>query len=78
MVRGVTRPNILTSVECGKELERAGAGYLICYPAKDDTLWSVAKRYHRPVEEIVGRNPLPSSPAADAESSLDGVKYLMI
>ncbi|MBQ9773072.1 MAG: hypothetical protein IJW30_00225 [Clostridia bacterium] len=55
-----------------------GASYTICYPAPDDTLWSVAKRYHRAVSDITSANPIAGSPVADAPDSLDGIHYLLV
>ena len=52
--------------------------YTVCCPSKTDTLWSIAKRYHVPVAQITGSNPLSGSPVADAKDSLVGVKYLLI
>ncbi len=69
---------MLRSSSFGAEVVPSDATYTVCYPAREDTLWSVAKRYHRPVSEIAEKNPLSGSPAADAENSLDGVRYLLV
>ena len=55
-----------------------GAVYTVCYPAKSDTLWSVAKRYHRAVATVSEMNRLADAPAADAPDSLGGVSYLLV
>ncbi|MBQ1229871.1 MAG: hypothetical protein IIX80_02445 [Clostridia bacterium] len=52
--------------------------YRICYPAREDTLWSVAKRYHLPIEALAEENALPGAAAADSRESLLGVKYLLL
>ncbi len=57
---------------------RRGAAYTVCYPSREDTLWSVAKRYRRSVSELGQMNPLQGAPAADARESLDGVGYLLV
>lgn len=55
-----------------------GDGWTVCYPAGEDTLWSVAARYHRPIGEILERNGIPGAPVADARESLEGISYLLI
>ncbi len=70
--------NLLTDAVIGEEIKAGGAAYTVCYPAREDTLWSVAKRYHRAVGEIAQMNPLSGSPAADSADSLDGVSYLLV
>ena len=52
--------------------------YTICYPARTDTLWSVAKRYHRSVDTVAAANGLSDAPHADSPESLSGVKYLLV
>ena len=61
----------------GEAEDRRGA-YVICYPASDESLWSVAKRYRTPIRTLAALNNL--SGAADPASplSLDGISFLMI
>lgn len=40
------------NVSFGNEIERPSGEIIICYPAPDDTVWSVAKRYAVPVKKI--------------------------
>ena len=77
-VRGECRVEMLTEAQLGDPIARTGAVCTICYPAKSDTLWSVAKRYHRAVNAIAESNSLAASPAADSPDSLAGVKYLLV
>ena len=77
-VRGECRVEMLTEAQFGDPIARTGAVCTICYPAKSDTLWSVAKRYHRAVNAIAESNALAGSPAADSPDSLSGVKYLLV
>ena len=47
--------NEMTSVcevSFGDEIKRASGEIIICYPAPDDTVWSVAKKYAVPVKKI--------------------------
>ena len=69
---------MLDGISFGEEFERASGDYVICYPAPDDTLWSVAKRYGATVNQLMRNNKLPTDKSADSESSLDGVKYLIV
>ena len=54
--------------ECsfGEPYPPASAAYTVAYPHSDDTLWSLAKRYHRAIPTLVATNALPSAPAADS------------
>ena len=69
---------MLTDAKFGEEISRPGAVYTVCYPSREDTLWSVAKRYHRAVNSISQINNLANSPAADSRESLMGVRYLLV
>lgn len=69
---------VMNAAELTEPLLRPAASYLIAYPSKEDSLWSVAKRYHRPIGEIARMNPLVEGPAADAADSLAGVNFLMV
>lgn len=49
---------------------------VVCYPAAEDTLWSIGRRYGRDAASIAEGNniPMPADPAADPI----GVKFLLI
>jgi len=70
--------DMLAEARMGEELHTSGAMLTVCYPAREDTLWSVAKRYHRPISDIAERNSLPGAPAADSPESLAGISYLVV
>lgn len=76
--RSIHRVEMLSEVELGKPVERSAAVCTVCYPSREDTLWSVSKRYHQPVEQISARNSLSDAPAADSPTSLMGVSYLLV
>lgn len=78
VTRGETRFCLITEATPGEAVKRAGASYTICYPSREDTLWSVAKRYHRSVTAVSDMNDLAGAPAADSPESLAGVKYLLV
>jgi hypothetical protein len=68
----------LAEATLGEALPPVGAVMTVCYPTRNDTLWSVAKRYHRPIDEISEQNGLAGSPAADSPDSLAGVRFLVV
>lgn len=76
--RGSTEARILKEASFGEAFVRPNATHTVCYPAREDTLWSVAKRYHRAVADIARVNPLSEGAAADSADSLDGVRYLLV
>ncbi|MBR2926449.1 MAG: hypothetical protein IKC31_02600 [Clostridia bacterium] len=69
---------MLTEALFGDAIAHKACSYTVCYPSREDTLWSVAKRYHKPIEAIATRNALPSAPMADTTASLAGVSYLLV
>ena len=77
-LRGQDEVRTVSEVAFGGEWKPAGAVYTVCYPMREDTLWSVARRYHCPVSDLVARNSLASAPAADAPDSLSGVRFLLV
>lgn len=77
-LRTETRFEMLSEAKFGELCNRPGAVYTICYPSRDDTLWSVAKRYHRPVAAVADVNALMGAPAADSPDSLSGISYLLV
>ncbi len=76
--RGACEVEMLSEVSFGNAVTRTCAGYTVCYPAREDTLWSIAKRYHRAVAAVSDANSLPAAAAADARESLSGVRYLLV
>ncbi len=72
------RIKMISEAKFGERINRSGSVYTVCYPSSDDTLWSVAKRYHRPVTAISEINSLAGAPAADSKESLEGVSYLLV
>lgn len=77
-VRGEMRAKMLSESHFGEAIKRMSSVYTVCYPAKSDTLWSVAKRYHRPIDSVSAMNSLPGSASADSADSLAGVAYLLV
>ena len=77
-LRGAEEQRVLSDAHFGEAWRPRAVAYTVCYPSREDTLWSVAKRYHCRMSELAERNRLPAAPAADAKESLGGVKYLLI
>lgn len=77
-IRGEARARMLSEARFGEAIKRTSAVYTVCYPAKTDTLWSVAKKYHRPVNTVSEMNSLSGSVSADSPDSLAGVSYLLV
>ena len=77
-LRGEGRIRMLSEVRLGDVTEKDTSAYTVCYPSAEDTLWSVSKRYHRPIEEVALANDLSGSAAADSPESLAGVVYLLV
>jgi hypothetical protein len=55
----------------------SSARIIVCYPAKGETLWDVAKRYHADANNIAESNSL-SVTSPDASDSLSKSKFLII
>ena len=81
MTRTQTQIQYLSACNIGEKCQKADGECTICFPAPTDTLWSVAKRYHKPLAHLTGINTLPSqaqAAAADSTASLAGVNYLLV
>ena len=42
----------ISTARFGEDISRASGEIIICYPAPDDTVWSIAKKYAVPVGKI--------------------------
>lgn len=75
---GQTEICSVCEVQVGEPLVGKTAAYCICYPSRTDSLWSVAKRYHRPIEALCLANDLGGTHAADSPDSLAEKTYLLL
>lgn len=59
---------------------RSGGSVTVVYPDGEDTLWSIAERYHTTPAAVATANDLPFTDNEEAalSHSLDGVSYLLI
>ncbi len=78
MVWGEREERMLDSVSFKDNIERRRGDIIVCYPSGDDSLWSVAKRYAKPADELISANKLNGSAAYDSKESLEGVEYLIV
>lgn len=69
---------MVSGVTVGEEIPAAAGQLRLCYPTGDDTLWTVAKRYHAPLDALMQRNRLEISCRADDQRSLGGIQVLAI
>lgn len=78
-VRGVCRHSarVLCEAEFSDAQPLARADVEICYPASDETLWKVGKRYGISPDDLAAANGL-SAEDPNGEASLAGVTYLLI
>ena len=75
---GETRFRAVEEVVAESSAPEQTDAYRICYPSREDTLWSVAKRYRKPIEALAEENSLTGAAAADSRESLLGTTFLLI
>ena len=68
----------LESYRLGEELSARSGEICVCYPAKGDTLWDIAKKYNAPLNVVSEANKLMQNVKADSVQSLEGTEYLVI
>ena len=81
MTRAQAKIQYLSACNIGEKCQKPEGECTVCFPSSTDTLWSVAKRYHKPLAHLTGINTLPpqaQAAAADSEASLAGVSYLLV
>ena len=74
----ISNERMLANAAFGDEIERAGGEIVVCYPAGDDTLWSVAKRYGAALDDLRATNKLSSDISPDNASSLEKINFLIV
>ena len=81
LTRAQTQIQYLSACNVGDKCQKLDGECTVCFPASTDTLWSVAKRYHKPLSHLTGINTLPpqaQAAAADSKASLAGMNYLLV
>ena len=69
---------MLDDVSFGEEKEKNRGEYVVCYPSREDSLWSVAKRYATTVSSLAHANKITMTDAPDSKDTLAGARYLII
>ncbi|MBQ7321762.1 MAG: LysM peptidoglycan-binding domain-containing protein [Clostridia bacterium] len=62
----------------GEAWESTQGAYVLCYPARGETLWNIAKRYHTAIRPLAALNRLSGAADPATPASLEGVRFLMI
>ncbi len=75
---GQSDAEILAGLDFGGEYTREKGEITVCYPADSDSLWSVAKRYGRPVGSLAQYNGIALDGKHDLPESLEGMHYLIV
>lgn len=70
--------SVVTATTVGERLEAVRDEMVLCYPSREDTVWSVGKRYHAPLETLITSNRLTDEKRADDPSSLSGIRVIAI
>lgn len=68
----------VSAMQVGETIAQGAGEMLLCYPDREDTLWSVGKRYHRPIDALVAGNQLSGERRADDKRSLSEVRVIAI
>jgi hypothetical protein len=68
----------VSGTQGGEPMARGAGEMVLCYPDREDTLWSVGKRYHRPIDALVAGNQLSDERRADDKRSLSDVRVIAI
>lgn len=72
------------TVECvdacrmGAELKGKRGGYTVCYPDREESLWSISKKYRVAVDATARGNGIDASLDADSSDLTDGVRYMIV
>ncbi len=74
----IENKKMLSEVAFGDACHKGRGEFVVCYPAFDDSAWSVAKRYGVELAKFQDANGLDRDLPADSQDALKGVKYLVI
>ncbi len=68
----------VSSVNYSDDITRGRGEYVICFPSPEDSLWSVAKRYHAPIAALSAANGISPTESPQAPETLAGIDYLIV
>jgi hypothetical protein len=69
---------VVSGMTVGEPSEQRAGESILCYPSREDTLWSVSKRYGVGVDALVKKNRLNDEKRADDKRSLADVRVIGI
>ncbi len=75
---GYSEAEAVCSLTLGDTAERIRRGFTVCYPDKNDSLWSISKKYRARVDHTAEENGIELSTDADGCETLAGVKYMIV
>ena len=68
----------IVSVSQGEKIEKNNEYIRIIYPAKGDSLWSIAKKMNVPTGSLAAKNGLKTEAEKNSPASISEVKYLIL
>lgn len=77
-IADVKEIKVLDEVSFGDEITRGRGEIVVCYPSKNDSIWSVAKRYGSTVSELLKKNHISHDAQYDSHQTLSGINYLIV
>ena len=72
------RRRILSHAAYSPRDGKKGGAVTVCYPESDESLWSIARRYHVSTSALAEANDLRVDENCDTPASLGGLRYLLI
>lgn len=78
VVTGQKQVRRMTDMETGAPVERNRSVVTVYFPEEGDTLWEIAKRYHRSVAAVASDNALDVSVMAGGDAPLNVPKLLIL
>ena len=76
-VNGIESVNVVKSTHPSDECIQRRDGITVYYPDREETLWSVSKKFAVPVSAVASKNAIKST-SPDSPESLDGISSLII
>ena len=70
--------NAICSLTVGGASEKNRRGFTVCYPDKNDSLWSISKKYRARVDHTAEENGIELTLDADSKKTLEGIKYMIV
>ena len=68
----------VVSLTVGDPITAPASVLHVCYPTSSDSLWSLAKRYHKPLSSLAEANALALPAVADDPATLADTRFLVV